>query len=185
MIDSHPKLTDAEVVRIVQNYYDFVDSLDADRIAGTYLPAPTTTLQFNADEPIVTVDAIRAFSAGFAGAVASIRHTRVDIWSRPLMGDIVPADLPAPRADATLTVVSTALPTFTVGQGAAAKRIALPATSIFTIDVASGKFVSVHNMFDIAKVYAAQDTDMADTKPHDAHRDARCLYLIENPDGSE
>lgn len=61
MIDSHPKLTDAEIVRIVQNYYDSVDSLDADRIAGTYLPAPTTTLQFNADVPIVTVDAIRAF----------------------------------------------------------------------------------------------------------------------------
>lgn len=155
MIDRHAKLTDAEIVRIVQNYYDSVDSLDADRIAGNYLPAPTTTLQFNADEPIVTVDAIRAFSAGFGRAVASIRHTRIDIWARPLMGDVVPADLAAARTDATLTVVSTALPTFTVGEGAAAKRIALPATSIFTIDVASGKFVSVHNMFDIARVYAA------------------------------
>jgi hypothetical protein len=155
MIDSHAKLTDPEIVRIVQNYYDSVDSLDADRIAGTYLPAPTTTLQFNADEPILTVDAIRAFSAGFVGAVASIRHTRIDIWARPLMGDVVPADLPAARTDATLTVVSTALPTFTVGEGVAGRRIALPATSIFTIDVASGKFVSVHNMFDITKVYAA------------------------------
>ncbi len=155
MLDSHPKLTDAEVVRIVQNYYDSVDSLDADRIAGAYLPAPTTSLKFNADEPIVTVDAIRAFSAGFVGAVRGIRHTRIDIWARPLMGDVVPADLPAARTDATLTVVLTALPTFTVGKGAAAKRIALPATSIFTIDVASGKFVAVHNMFDITKVYAA------------------------------
>jgi hypothetical protein len=97
MIDNHAKLTDAEIVRIVQNYYDSVDSLDADRIAGTYLPAPATTLQFNADEPIVTVDAIRAFSAGFGRAVASIRHTRIDIWARPLMGDVVPADLPAAR----------------------------------------------------------------------------------------
>ena len=155
MIDSHPKLTDGEIVRIVQHYYDSVDSLNADRIAGTYLPAPTTALQFNADEPIVTVDAIRAFSAGFVGAVASIRHTRIDIWARPLMGDVVPVDLPAARNEATLTVASTALPTFTIGEGAAAKRVALPATSVFTIDVASGKFVSVHNMFDIAKVYAA------------------------------
>ena len=33
--------------------------------------------------------------------------------------------------------------------------VALPATSIFTIDKQTEKFVSVHNMFDIAKVYAA------------------------------
>jgi hypothetical protein len=32
--------------------------------------------------------------------------------------------------------------------------LALPATSIFTIDAQTEKFVSVHNMFDIAKVYA-------------------------------
>ncbi|WP_407157701.1 hypothetical protein [Bradyrhizobium sp. STM 3557] len=155
MTDNPAKLTDAQIVRIVENYYASVDSRDADRIAGTYLPAPTTALQFNADEPIVTVDAIRAFSAGFVEAVTNIRHSRIEVWARPLMGDVVPADLPAARNDATLTVASTALPTFTVGKGAAARRIALPATSVFTIDVASGKFVSVHNMFDIAKVYAA------------------------------
>ena len=33
--------------------------------------------------------------------------------------------------------------------------LALPAASIFTIDKQAEKFVSVHNMFDIAKVYAA------------------------------
>jgi hypothetical protein len=33
--------------------------------------------------------------------------------------------------------------------------LALPATSIFTIDRQTEKFVSVHNMFDIAKVFAA------------------------------
>ena len=56
MTDNPAKLTDAQIVRIVENYYAAVDSRDADRIAGTYLPAPTTALQFNADEPIVTVD---------------------------------------------------------------------------------------------------------------------------------
>jgi hypothetical protein len=147
--------SDADIVRIAQAYYDAVDSLDADRIAGAYLDAPSTTLQFNADDPIVTVDAIRGFSAQFGGAVSSIRHTRIDVWMRPLMGDVVPTDLPPGRSDRTLTVVSTALPIFTVGNGPTAKRIALPATSIFTIDLASGKFASVHNMFDIGKVYAA------------------------------
>ena len=33
-------------------------------------------------------------------------------------------------------------------------NVALPATSIFTIDKQTEKFVSVHNMFDIARVYA-------------------------------
>jgi hypothetical protein len=54
-----------------------------------------------------------------------------------------------------VTVASTALPTFSIDTGSEVTRIAVPATSIFTIDIASEKFVSVHNMFDLAKVYAA------------------------------
>jgi len=34
-------------------------------------------------------------------------------------------------------------------------RLPLPATSIFTVDKQTEKFVSVHNMFDIDKVYNA------------------------------
>src|SRR5262249_34963653 len=55
-------IPEATIVRIVQSYYDAVDSLDADRIGGLYLPEPSTT-QFNADSPIVSVEAIKAFSA--------------------------------------------------------------------------------------------------------------------------
>ncbi len=155
MTDTSARISDENIVRMVQGYYDAVDSLDPDRLAGVYLPTPTTTLRFNADEPILTVDAIRSFSAGFTGSVTSIRHSRIDVWVRPLMGDVLPADPAVTRSEATVTVVSTALPTFTIGEGTDAQRIALPATSIFTIDIASGKFVAVHNMFDIGKVYAA------------------------------
>jgi hypothetical protein len=154
-MSSPTTLSDAQLVRIVQAYYDAVDSLDPDRIAGTYLPAPSTTLQFNADAPIVTTAAIREFSAGFSHAVSGIKHSKIDIWARPLMGDVVPVDLQPARSKSTVTVVSTALPTFSIGTGAAVKRLALPAASIFTIDMASGKFVSVHNLFDIGKVFAA------------------------------
>ncbi|GLQ91641.1 ketosteroid isomerase family protein [Dyella acidisoli] len=150
-----PPLADVNIVRIVQNYYDAVDSLDGDRLAGLYYPAPTTLLQFNADEPIMTIDAIREFTNGFGQALAGIEHTKVEVWTNPLMGDVVPVDLLPGRPASSVTVVSTALPIFSVGEGAALKRIALPATSIFTIDVASEKFISVHNMFDISKVYAA------------------------------
>jgi hypothetical protein len=52
-------------------------------------------------------------------------------------------------------VVSTALPTFTVGEGEAAKSMAVPATSIFTIDIETQKLVSAHNMFDMKPIYAA------------------------------
>jgi hypothetical protein len=155
MTDTSTRISDGDIVRIVQGYYDAVDSLDPERLASLYLPAPTTTLQFNADEPIVTVDAIREFTVGFSGAVSSIRHSRIDAWVRPLMGDVLPADPAATRSGSTVTVVSTALPTFTIGEGTEAQRIALPATSIFTIDIASRKFVAVHNIFDIGKVYAA------------------------------
>ncbi|MFJ9712771.1 hypothetical protein [Streptomyces sp. NPDC101234] len=147
-------IPDADLVRIVQAYYDAVDSRDAARVAGTYLDVPTTTLQFNADEPIMTAEAVREFTAGFF-RITSVRHTMIEIWTSPLMGDVVPVDLPPERSPSTMTVVSTALPTFSVDTRSGVNRLALPATSIFTVDVASGKFVSVHNMFDIAKVYAA------------------------------
>jgi hypothetical protein len=52
-------------------------------------------------------------------------------------------------------VVSTALPTFSIRNASGVTSLALPAASIFTIDKQAEKFVSVHNMFDIAKVYAA------------------------------
>jgi len=41
-----------DLLRIVQEYYDSVDSRDAARVAANYLVAPDTTLQFNADDPI-------------------------------------------------------------------------------------------------------------------------------------
>src|SRR5262245_32909147 len=145
----------ATLIRIVQSYYDAVDSLNAERIASLYLPAPSTTLQFNADPPIVTVEAIRAFSAQFTQAVAGIKHSMIEIWTDPLMGVVVPVDLPPPRTSSTVTVVSTALPTFSVRSASGVTSLALPATSIFTIDSQTKKFVSVHNMFDVAKVFAA------------------------------
>jgi hypothetical protein len=37
-------IPEASLIRIVQSYYDAVDSLDADRITSLYLPAPSTTL---------------------------------------------------------------------------------------------------------------------------------------------
>jgi len=148
-------IPEATLIRIVQSYYDAVDSLDADRIASLYLPAPSTTLQFNADPPIVTVEAIKAFSKQFTLAVAGIKHSMIEIWTNPLKGGVVPVDLPPPRTSSTVTVASTALPTFSVRSASGVSSLALPATSIFTIDRQTEKFVSVHNMFDIAKVYAA------------------------------
>jgi hypothetical protein len=148
-------VSEATLIRLVQSYYDAVDSRDAGRIANLYLPAPSTTLQFNADPPIVTIEAIKAFSAKLFQAVDGIKHSMIDVWTNPLMGDVVPVDLPAPRSGSTVTVVSTALPTFTVRGTSGVTTVPLPATSIFTIDKQTEKFVSVHNLFDIAKVYAA------------------------------
>jgi hypothetical protein len=145
----------ATLIRIVQSYYDAVDSMDAYRISSLYLPAPSTTLQFNADPPIVTVEAIKAFSAQFTQAVAGMKHSMIEIWTNPLKGDVVPVDLPPLRSSSTVTVVSTALPTFSIRNASGVTSLALPAASIFTIDKQSEKFVSVHNLFDIAKVYAA------------------------------
>jgi hypothetical protein len=149
------RVPDASLVRIVQSYYDAVDSRDADRLGGLYLPAPSTTLQFNADPPIITVEAIKAFSAKLFQTVAGIKHSMIEVWTIPLMGDVVPVDLPAPRSSSTVTVVSTALPTFTVRGASGVTTVPLPAASIFTIDKQTEKFVSVHNLFEIAKVYAA------------------------------
>jgi len=79
----------------------------------------------------------------------------IEIWTNPLKGGVVPVDLPPPRSSATVTVVSTALPTFSIRNASGVTTLALPATSIFTIDQQTEKFVSVHNMFDIGKVYDA------------------------------
>ncbi|MFI6374428.1 nuclear transport factor 2 family protein [Streptomyces sp. NPDC050546] len=147
-------IPEGDLVQIVQEYYDSVDSRDAARVANNYLVAPNTTLQFNADDPIVTVEAIKEFSAQLFH-IASVRHSMIDIWTTPLMGDVVPVNLAPARSASTVTVVSTALPTFSVDTGSEVKHVAIPATSIFTIDIESEKFVSVHNMFDLAKVYAA------------------------------
>ena len=149
------RVPEAMFIRIVQSYYDAVDSIDVDRLGSLYLPAPSTTLQFNADPPIVTVEAIKGFSAQFFRAVAGIKHSRIEIWTNPLKGDVVPVDLPPPRSTATVTLVSTALPTFSIRTASGVTSVPLPATSIFTIDKQTEKFVSVHNMFDLAKVYAA------------------------------
>src|SRR5262249_39945846 len=149
------RIPEATLTRIVQSYYNAVDSLDADRIASLYLPAPSTTLQFNADPPIVTVEAIKAFSAQLFQTVAGIKHSRIEIWTTPLMAIFVPPALPPPRSSSTVTVVSTALPTFFIRNASGVTSVALPATSIFTIDQQTEKLVSVHNMFDIGKVYAA------------------------------
>ncbi len=148
-------IPEATLIRLVQSYYDAVDSKDADRLGSLYLPASTTTLQFNAGPPIVTVEAIKEFSAKLFQSVAGIKHSMIEVWTNPLMGDVVPVNLPAPRSGSTVTVVSTALPTFSVRNTTGVTNIPLPATSIFTIDKATEKFVSVHNLFDIAKVYAA------------------------------
>src|SRR5215475_5944352 len=148
-------ITEAALIPIVQSYYDAVDSMDADRLGSLYLPTPSTTLQFNADPPIVTVEAIKAFSAQLFQAVAGIKHSMIEIWMNPLKGDVVPVDLSPPRSSSTVTVVSTALPTFSIRKASGVTSLALPATSIFTIDKQTKKFASVHNMFDIAKVYAA------------------------------
>ena len=149
-------IPEAALIRIVQSYYDAVESRDADRLGRLYLPAPSTTLQFNADPPIVTVEAIKSFSTQLFQAVAGIKHSMVEIWTNPLKGGVVPVDLPPPRSSSTVTVVSTALPTFSIRNASGVtSSLALPAASIFTIDKQAEKFVSVHNMFDIAKVYAA------------------------------
>src|SRR5262249_21059587 len=96
------RIPEAALIRIVQSYYDAVDSRDADRIGSLYLPAPSTTLQFNADPPIVTIEAIKAFSAQFTQAVAGIKHSMIEIWTNPLKGDVVPVDLPPPRSSSTV-----------------------------------------------------------------------------------
>jgi hypothetical protein len=113
-----------------------------------------TSLAFNADPPIVGRAAIRDFSAQFFEFVR-VKHTRIEVWTRALIGEVVPREMPLGQSAATITVVSTALPTFTIDNAAGATKLALPATSIFTIDKESGKFVAVHNMFDVGKVYAA------------------------------
>ena len=46
-------------------------------------------------------------------------------------------------------------PIFSIRNASGVMRLPLPATSIFTIDKQTEKFVSVHNMFDIDKVYNA------------------------------
>ncbi|KEC71298.1 hypothetical protein RLPCCGM1_p0029 [Rhizobium leguminosarum bv. phaseoli CCGM1] len=69
-----------------------------------------------------------------------------------MLGNIVPVDL-EPSREHAVTVASTALPIFSFTEGS--DDIALPATSIFTIDTETKKFISVHNMFDIGKIYAA------------------------------
>src|SRR5262252_397553 len=96
--DMTTRIPEATLIRIVQSYYDAVDSRNADRIGSLYLPAPSTTLQFNADPPIVTIEAIKAFSAQFTQAVAGIKHSMIEIWTNPLKGDVVPVDLPPPRS---------------------------------------------------------------------------------------
>ena len=151
---SDPTLSEAEIIGIAQAYYDGVDSRDPDRLAGLYSSAPSTSLAFNADPPIVGRAAIRDFCAQFFQAV-TVKHTRIEVWTRALMGEVVPREMPLGQSAATITVVSTALPTFTIDNAAGATKLALPATSIFTIDKESGKFVAVHNMFDVGKVYAA------------------------------
>jgi hypothetical protein len=125
------------------------------RLSSLYFPGPSTALQFNADPPIVTIDAIKNFSARLFQTVAGIKHSMIEIWTNPLKGDVVPMDLPPPRSSSTVTVVSTALPTFSIRTASGLTNIALPATSIFTIDKQMEKFLSVHNMFDIEKVYKA------------------------------
>src|SRR5262249_38165090 len=125
------------------------------RLGSLYVPAPSTTLQFNADPPIMTVETIKAFSAQLFQAVAAIQHSMIEIWTKPLKGDVVGIDLPPPRSSSTVTVVSTALPTFSIPKGSRVTNVALPATSIIIIDMKTEKFVSVHNMFDIGKVYDA------------------------------
>ena len=145
-------LSDQDIVNIVQEYYAAVDSRDADRLAALYLDEATTTLKFNADPAIVTVDAIKEFTAGFSQAVAGIRHTMIEIWANPLLGNIVPIDLEPSRTNAR-TVVSTATPVYSFFNGSS--DLALPAASVFTIDIKSRKFISVHNLFDIGQVYSA------------------------------
>ena len=108
------RIPEATLIRIVQSYYDAVDSMDADRLVSLYLPAPSTTLRFNADPPIVTVEAIKAFSAQFTQALGGIKHSLIEIWTNPLKGGVVPVDLPPRRSVSTVTVVSTALPTFSI-----------------------------------------------------------------------
>jgi hypothetical protein len=147
--------SEKSLVNIVQAYYDAVDSHDSERLTNLYLPAPSTTLQFNADPAVIGIDAIRQYSVQFFNAVSKIKHTMIDVWTTPLMGNVVPVDLPAGRSISTVTVVSTALPTFTVKTRAGVIDISLPATSIFTIDKETEKFVSVHNMFDLTKVFSA------------------------------
>ena len=138
-----------DYISIAREYYAAIDAKDADRVASTYIP--TATLKFNADDPIVSKDAIREFSEQFFSVVTTIEHTRVEVWTKPLLGSIRPTDVGEPMSEAAVTIVSTACPIFTIG----AVSLPIPATSIFSIDQSSGLFVSVHNMFDLDKTFAA------------------------------
>jgi len=97
-------ISEATLIRVVQSYYDVVDSMDADRLGSLYVPAPST-LQFNADPPILTVEAIKAFSAQLFQAIAAIQHSMIEIWTNPLKGNVVPIDLPPPRSSSTVPFV--------------------------------------------------------------------------------
>ncbi|MEO0543264.1 MAG: nuclear transport factor 2 family protein [Pseudomonadota bacterium] len=59
---------------IARAYYAAIDAEDADEVASLYIP--TATLQFNADDPILSKDAIRGFSEQFFATVTAIEHTR-------------------------------------------------------------------------------------------------------------
>ncbi|GEC07971.1 hypothetical protein SSP24_56260 [Streptomyces spinoverrucosus] len=78
----------------------------------------------------MTVEAIKEFTAQFF-QIASVKHSMIEVWNTPLMGDVVPVNLAPARSASTVTVVSTALPTFSVDIGSAVTHIAVPATSIF------------------------------------------------------
>ncbi|TPX57817.1 hypothetical protein SpCBS45565_g08147 [Spizellomyces sp. 'palustris'] len=142
------------VIQVVKDYYAGVDSRDADRLASLYHPS-RCSLQFNADPPLVGLEAIRSFSASFFNAVLKIQHEKVEVWSQPLLGGVLPT-LDEIDGQETTTVASTALPTFTVtGNDGKQAVVTVPACSIFTIHTQTKKIVRVHNMFDLNKIYTA------------------------------
>ena len=148
------KCSHERLLNIANSYYDAVDSRDIERLARQYLPTPHTTLQFNSEPAIVTVEKIKEFSSHFFQVAETIKHSMIEVWTNPLNGDVVPMDLPAPRSCLTTTVISTAYPTFSIRGSIGMTTVSLPATSLFTIDIESEKLVSVHNMFDLGKIYA-------------------------------
>ncbi|KNC97992.1 uncharacterized protein SPPG_09427 [Spizellomyces punctatus DAOM BR117] len=142
------------IVQVVKDYYAGVDSRDADRLASLYHPS-RCSLQFNADPALVGLEAIRSFSANFFNAVLKIQHEKVEVWSQPLLGGVLPTREEMDDQD-TITVASTALPTFTVtGNDGKQAVVTVPACSIFTIHAQTKKIVRVHNMFDLNKIYTA------------------------------